>query len=418
MPDRTVIPWDKDDVEAVGLVKIDLLGLGMLTLLQAIRLIRRTRGVTVDLAQLGYDDQAVYDLMCRADTVGVFQVERRAQMNTLPRMQAALLLRPRRRGGAHPSRTDPGRHGASVPAPPRRARGGHLSASVARADPQAHARRAALPGAGHEGGDRRGRLHARRRPIGCGARWARSGRARRWRRSSAACARACARTASTRRRRTRSSSRSTASRSTAFRSRTPRGSRCSSTRRLAPALLRAGVQHGAPQRAADGVLLAGDDRRRRAAPRGEDAARGREPQRVGMHDRGGRQNAVRDVDDPRRRRGGARRDRAHARAAAIRGCARVRDGGARGGRLAPRVAGDRSGQGDRRAEARGRLGGARRGPQRAGTARAGRRDGRVAADAARADADGGGRARHGDDRGVGGSASDGVHARATRAQPE
>ncbi|HEU6453337.1 MAG TPA: PHP domain-containing protein [Gemmatimonadaceae bacterium] len=88
MPDRTVIQWEKDDVEAMGLVKIDLLGLGMLTLLQdCIRYIREMRGVTVDLAALDYADQAVYDDLCRADTIGVFQVESRAQMNTLPRLK-------------------------------------------------------------------------------------------------------------------------------------------------------------------------------------------------------------------------------------------------------------------------------------------------------------------------------------------
>ncbi|HET9453200.1 MAG TPA: OB-fold nucleic acid binding domain-containing protein, partial [Gemmatimonadaceae bacterium] len=88
MPDRTVIQWEKDDLDPVGLVKIDLLGLGMLTLLQkCITYVRRTRGVTVDLAQLDMTDQAVYDDLCRADTIGVFQVESRAQMNTLPRLK-------------------------------------------------------------------------------------------------------------------------------------------------------------------------------------------------------------------------------------------------------------------------------------------------------------------------------------------
>src|SRR4029079_13180680 len=88
MPGRTVIQWEKDDLDPVGLVKIDLLGLGMLTLLQDCMLyIRQTRGVTVDLAQLPMDDAAVYDDLCAADTIGVFQVERRAQMNTLPRLR-------------------------------------------------------------------------------------------------------------------------------------------------------------------------------------------------------------------------------------------------------------------------------------------------------------------------------------------
>jgi error-prone DNA polymerase len=88
MPDRTVIQWEKDDLDPVGLVKIDLLGLGMLTLIQDCLLyIRHTRGTIVDLAQLDMDDQAVYDDLCAADTIGVFQVESRAQMNTLPRLK-------------------------------------------------------------------------------------------------------------------------------------------------------------------------------------------------------------------------------------------------------------------------------------------------------------------------------------------
>jgi error-prone DNA polymerase len=88
MPGRTVIQWEKDDLDPVGLVKIDLLGLGMLTLLQDCLLyIRQGRGVTIDLASLDMTDQAVYDDLCNADTIGVFQVESRAQMNTLPRLK-------------------------------------------------------------------------------------------------------------------------------------------------------------------------------------------------------------------------------------------------------------------------------------------------------------------------------------------
>ncbi|MFL5612740.1 MAG: DNA polymerase III subunit alpha [Gemmatimonadaceae bacterium] len=88
MPDRTVIQWEKDDLDSIGLVKIDLLGLGMLTLLQDCLLyVRQTRGVTLDLARLDMEDQAVYDDLCRADTIGIFQVESRAQMNTLPRLK-------------------------------------------------------------------------------------------------------------------------------------------------------------------------------------------------------------------------------------------------------------------------------------------------------------------------------------------
>ena len=88
MPGRTVVQWEKDDLDPVGLVKIDLLGLGMLTVVQDCLLyIRHTRDVTVDLGQLDMSDAAVYDMMCRADTVGVFQIESRAQMNTLPRLK-------------------------------------------------------------------------------------------------------------------------------------------------------------------------------------------------------------------------------------------------------------------------------------------------------------------------------------------
>jgi error-prone DNA polymerase len=87
MPGRSVLQWDKDDCAAAGLVKFDLLGLGMLTALHhMVDLVAGAHGVTVDLARIEQEDE-VYDLLCRADTVGVFQVESRAQMNTLPRVQ-------------------------------------------------------------------------------------------------------------------------------------------------------------------------------------------------------------------------------------------------------------------------------------------------------------------------------------------
>lgn len=86
MADRTVIQWDKDDLDPVGLVKIDLLGLGMLTLLSdAIALVKQHRGETIELARIPPDDPATYAMIRRADTVGVFQIESRAQMSTLPR---------------------------------------------------------------------------------------------------------------------------------------------------------------------------------------------------------------------------------------------------------------------------------------------------------------------------------------------
>ena len=90
MEGRTVLQWDKDDCAAVGLVKFDLLGLGMLSAVHyCVELIRDWYGIDVDLAKLPQEDE-VYDMLCEADSVGVFQVESRAQMATLPR------LRPRR----------------------------------------------------------------------------------------------------------------------------------------------------------------------------------------------------------------------------------------------------------------------------------------------------------------------------------
>jgi len=87
MPGRSVIQWDKDDCTALGVVKVDLLGLGMMSLLQdALEMIRR-RGGTVDLAHLPPDDRQVYAMLQQADTIGVFQVESRAQMATLPRLR-------------------------------------------------------------------------------------------------------------------------------------------------------------------------------------------------------------------------------------------------------------------------------------------------------------------------------------------
>ena len=86
MPGRSVLQWDKDDCAAIGLVKFDLLGLGMLEALhRMVDLVRHFHSVEVDLGRLP-QEPAVYDLLCRADTVGIFQVESRAQMGTLPRV--------------------------------------------------------------------------------------------------------------------------------------------------------------------------------------------------------------------------------------------------------------------------------------------------------------------------------------------
>ncbi len=88
MPGRVVVQWDKDDCADLGIIKVDLLGLGMMAVLEeTIPLVREHEGVVVDLAHLPQNDPEVYRLLQRADTIGVFQVESRAQMATLPRLQ-------------------------------------------------------------------------------------------------------------------------------------------------------------------------------------------------------------------------------------------------------------------------------------------------------------------------------------------
>ncbi|MCC6783358.1 MAG: error-prone DNA polymerase [Planctomycetes bacterium] len=88
MEGRTVIQWDKDDVEALGLFKVDLLALGSLTLChESFRLLARHKRLALDLARIPPEDPATYDMICRGDTVGVFQIESRAQMAMLPRLR-------------------------------------------------------------------------------------------------------------------------------------------------------------------------------------------------------------------------------------------------------------------------------------------------------------------------------------------
>jgi error-prone DNA polymerase len=88
MEDRTVIEWDKDDIDALGILKIDVLALGMLTCIRkAFDLIQRHYGKTYTLATIPDEDPAVYDMLCNADSIGVFQVESRAQMTMLPRLK-------------------------------------------------------------------------------------------------------------------------------------------------------------------------------------------------------------------------------------------------------------------------------------------------------------------------------------------
>src|SRR5204862_5930382 len=85
MPGRVVVQWDKDDCADLGIIKVDLLGLGMMAVLKdTINIISEDYGETVDLAQLPADDPAVYSTVQKADTVGMLQVESRAQMRCLP----------------------------------------------------------------------------------------------------------------------------------------------------------------------------------------------------------------------------------------------------------------------------------------------------------------------------------------------
>ncbi len=88
MADRTVIQWDKYDVEDLNLFKVDLLGLGALThIRKSFDLLKNHRGVELTMATLPTDDRATYDMICRAETIGVFQIESRAQMSMLPRLR-------------------------------------------------------------------------------------------------------------------------------------------------------------------------------------------------------------------------------------------------------------------------------------------------------------------------------------------
>ncbi len=173
MKDRTFIEWDKDDIDALGLMKVDVLALGMLTALKkSVRHAAADRTATpiTDIAHIPQEEPGVYDMLCKADSVGVFQVESRAQMSMLPRLKPQQVLRPGDRGGDRAARPDPGRHGPSLP---EAARGASSRSTYPRprrtirqgragGDPRQDHGRAALPGAGHARGHRGGQVHRRR----------------------------------------------------------------------------------------------------------------------------------------------------------------------------------------------------------------------------------------------------------------
>ena len=166
MDDRTFIEWDKDDLDALGLLKVDVLGLGMLTCIRkAFTLLKAHYGRYVTLGTVPRDDPKVYDMLCRANSIGVFQVESRAQMNMLPRLKPrkfydlvieVAIVRPGPIQGdmVHPYLAPPlGRGEGRVPLAPPRPRPRRRASPGARQD---HGR-AAVPGAGdaarHGGGE-------------------------------------------------------------------------------------------------------------------------------------------------------------------------------------------------------------------------------------------------------------------------
>ena len=168
MEGRQIAQWDKDSCADAGFLKIDLLGLGMLSAVErCVDEIARVRGERIDLSRIPMDDAATYEAIQRAETTGVFQIESRAQMQMLPRTLPREPRRPDRAGGAGAAGADPGRRGPSLPgAQAAAARGprlpGALRAPVAGADPARHAGGDRLPGAGDPGGDGAGRVQRRR----------------------------------------------------------------------------------------------------------------------------------------------------------------------------------------------------------------------------------------------------------------
>ena len=172
MADRVVVQFDKRDVETLKLIKLDLLGLGMLAAMdETLQLIEHDCAVCLDLDRMPEDVPEVFAMLQAADTVGVFQVESRAQMQTLPKSKPQSLddlvvevaiIRPG---------PDPGQRRPPVPAPPAGPRAGDLPPPLARARAQGLDGRDPLPGAGHAHRHRGRRLLAggeRRVPAGDG----------------------------------------------------------------------------------------------------------------------------------------------------------------------------------------------------------------------------------------------------------
>ncbi len=172
MDDRTFIEWDKDDIDAIRMMKVDVLALGMLTCIRkCFDLIDLHKGKRYELADIkGEDDDVVYQMLQRGESLGVFQVESRAQMNMLPRLKPrtfydlvieVAIVRPGPIQGdmVHPYlKRRNGIEKVSYPAPSPE----HGAAERARADPAQDPWRAAVPGAGDADRHRGGEIHRRR----------------------------------------------------------------------------------------------------------------------------------------------------------------------------------------------------------------------------------------------------------------
>lgn len=164
MKGRTVIEWDKDDLDSVGMMKVDMLASGMLSCLRrCFDFYRQWHGKDYDLASIPEGDKPTYEMISKADTVGVFQIESRARMSMLPRLRpqnhydlvvevAIVRPRPIEGGMVHALSEEPCR--ASRRPPDRLPPGPEAGAGT-------HLRRADLPGAGNAGSNDRRRIHGR-----------------------------------------------------------------------------------------------------------------------------------------------------------------------------------------------------------------------------------------------------------------
>ena len=172
MPGRVVIQWDKDDCADLGIIKVDLLGLGMMAVLEDCReLIPRHYGEEIDFAQLPADDPAVYSAIQKADTVGLFQIESRAQMSSLPRTRPSVLLPLSDTSGDYSPWSDCGRDGKSLYPPKTWQAGYPLCASRTRAGFAPDLRCAPFPRANASHGNDRCQISLEVRQKSCAGPW-------------------------------------------------------------------------------------------------------------------------------------------------------------------------------------------------------------------------------------------------------